>query len=65
MTLNEIALAFTAYLLVKWGNRVAENDNIDTLTAIVVVLTNIPANIPAILYLLYFMGRSVLCYFGE
>lgn len=61
MSLNEIALALTAYLLIKWGNRVAENDNINTLTAIVVVLTNIPA----ILYLLYFMGKSVMCYFGK
>jgi len=77
MSLNEIAMALTAYLLaficrpkgtasfppdfVKWGNRVAENDNINTLTAIVVVLTNIPAT----LYLLYFMGKSVWCYFGK
>lgn len=60
MTLNEIALALTAYLCIVFGNHIAKFE-IKPIMAIAVLAVYVPA----VIYLLYFMGRSVLCYFGK
>jgi len=60
MSLNEIALALTAYLCIVFCDRIAES-----VQKPVMAIAVLAVYIPAVLYLLYFMGRSVLCYFGK
>lgn len=61
MGIEDIAMAITAYVIVDTTNAWAKNatDMGCTTAAVTLVLY-----VASAIYLLYFMVRSVLCYFG-
>lgn len=60
MTINEIALALTAWMWVHEIQRMSDKNNMKAVAAIVHLIIYLFA----IVYLFYFMGRSVLFFFG-